>query len=62
MGVIELVYRGAHATGLMLVSPPFVVFAPRAMFAASALAIPIFGIIGAMLTMYAERRDLTPSL
>jgi MFS family permease len=55
MGVIELVYRGAHATGLMLVSPLFVVVAPRAMFAASAVAIPIFGIIGAMVARYAER-------
>jgi MFS family permease len=64
MGVIELVYRGAHATGLMLVSPLFVVIAPRAMFAASAVAIPIVGIIGAVLAGYAERRtiaDLTHS-
>ena len=56
MGVIELVYRGAHATGLMLVSPLFVVVAPRTMFAASAVAIPIFGIIGAIVARYAERR------
>ena len=58
MGMIELIYRGAHATGLMLVSPLFVVVAPRTMFAASAVAIPIFGIIGAMLAGYAERRTM----
>jgi MFS family permease len=56
MGVISLVYRGAHATGLMLVSPLFVVVAPRAMFAAGALAIPLFGILGAALTVYADKR------
>ena len=55
MGVIELVYRGAHATGLMLIAPLFVIVAPRAMFAASAVAIPMFGIIGAVLTMWVER-------
>jgi hypothetical protein len=55
MGVISLVYRGAHATGLLLVSPLFVVVAPRAMFAASAVVIPLFGVVGAMLA------DLTPN-
>jgi MFS family permease len=65
MGVISLVYRGAHATGLMFISPLFVVVAPRAMFAASAVAIPLFGIIGAILARHAEKRaavaDPTPS-
>jgi hypothetical protein len=56
MGVVSLVYRGAHATGLMLISPLFVVVAPRTMFAASAIAIPLFGILGAALAVYAERR------
>jgi len=56
MGVISLVYRGAHATGLILVSPLFVMIAPSAMFAASAVAIPLFGIIGTAFTVYAERR------
>jgi MFS family permease len=56
MGVISLVYRGAHATGLILVSPLFVVVAPRAMFAASAIVIPLFGIIGAVLAHYSEKR------
>ncbi len=56
MGLISLVYRGAHATGLILVSPLFVVVAPRAMFAASAIVIPSFGIIGAVLAFHAEKR------
>jgi MFS family permease len=56
MGVISLVYRGAHATGLMLVSPLFVVVAPRAMFAASAIVIPLFGVVGAALAHHAEKR------
>jgi len=56
MGVISLVYRGAHATGLLLISPLFVVVAPRTMFAASAVAIPLFGIAGAALTLYVEKR------
>jgi len=58
MGVIELVYRGAHATGLMLVSPLFAIVAPRVMFAASAIAIPWLGVIGAAATMYMERRGI----
>ncbi len=57
MGVISLVYRGAHATGLMLVSPLFVLVAPRAMFAASAVTIPLFGLVGAALAAYADRRS-----
>jgi MFS family permease len=54
MGVISLVYRGAHATGLLLISPLFVVIAPRAMFAAAAVVIPLFGVVGAFLA------DLSP--
>jgi hypothetical protein len=56
MGVISLVYRGAHATGLMLISPLFVIVAPRAMFAASAVVIPLFGFLGAAVAHHAEKR------
>ncbi len=56
MGVISLVYRGAHATGLLLVSPLFVVVAPRTMFAASSVLIPLFGIIGATMASHTEKR------
>ena len=56
MGVISLVYRGGHATGLILVSPLFAVFAPRAIFAGAAFAIPILGIVGTILASLAEKR------
>jgi MFS family permease len=46
MGLIALVSRGAHATGLLLVSPLFAIFSPKAMFAAAALAIPIVALTG----------------
>ncbi len=56
MGVISLVHRGAHATGLILVSPLFAIFAPPAIFAASALAIPAFAIGAVALAAAGERR------
>jgi hypothetical protein len=56
MGVISLVHRGAHATGLLLISPLFAVFAPRAIFAGAALAIPAVGTIGAALAYFGEKR------
>ncbi len=56
MGVISLVHRGAHATGLLMISPLFAVFAPRAIFAGAACAIPAVGIIGAALACFAEKR------
>jgi MFS family permease len=56
MGVISLVHRGAHATGLLLISPLFAVFAPRAIFAGAALAIPAVGTIGAARAYFAEKR------
>ena len=40
-GLISLVHRGAHATGLLLVSPLFAVLAARTMFAGAALAMPL---------------------
>ena len=56
MGVISLVHRGAHATGLLLISPLFAVFAPRGIFAGAALAIPAVGTIGAALAYFGEKR------
>ena len=56
MGVISLVHRGAHATGLLLISPLFAVFAPRAIFAGAALAIPAVGTIGATLAYLGQKR------
>ncbi len=64
MGVISLIYRGGHATGLMLISPLFAVFAPRAIFAGAAIAIPAAGIIGVTLAYVGEnrRRDMEAEL
>ena len=39
-GLVSLVHRGAHATGLLLVSPLFAVIAAQSVFAAAAVAIP----------------------
>jgi MFS family permease len=46
-GLISLVHRGAHATGLILVAPLFAIAAPRSVFAAAALAIPLVGLTAA---------------
>jgi Transmembrane secretion effector len=46
-GLISLVHRGAHATGLLFVAPLFAVIAPRTVFAAAALALPLVGLAGA---------------
>lgn len=45
LGVVSLTHRGAHATGLMLVSPLFAFVAARIVFGASAIAVPIVGLI-----------------
>jgi hypothetical protein len=46
-GLISLVHRGAHATGLLFVAPLFAIVAPRTVFAAAALALPLVGLAGA---------------
>jgi Transmembrane secretion effector len=43
-GLVSLVHRGAHATGLLLVSPLFAVVATRSVFVGAALAIPLVGL------------------
>jgi Transmembrane secretion effector len=43
-GLVSLVHRGAHATGLLLVSPFFAVAATRSVFLAAAVAIPLVGL------------------
>jgi hypothetical protein len=47
LGLISLVHRGAHATGLLLVAPLFAVLAPQAVFAGAAVALAFVGIAGA---------------
>jgi len=44
LGVISLTHRGAHASGLILVSPFFAFVAARAVFGAAALAVPLVGL------------------
>jgi hypothetical protein len=48
LGLISLTHRGAHATGLLLVSTLFAVVAAPAVFAAAAFAIPAVGVAGAI--------------
>jgi hypothetical protein len=56
MGLISLTHRGAHATGLLFVSPLFAIVAPRTVFAAAALALPLLGLAGAAVGAAASRR------
>jgi MFS family permease len=57
LGVISLTHRGAHATGLLLVSPLFAFVPARAVFGAAALAVPLVGLIGlAGATVVTRRR------
>ncbi len=49
LGLISLVHRGAHATGLLLVSPLFAILPARDVFAAAAIAVPIVGFVGVVL-------------
>ena len=44
LGLIALTHRGAHATGLLLVSPLFAFVATGTVFAAAAVALPLVGI------------------
>jgi MFS family permease len=55
-GLIALVHRGAHATGLLLVSPLFAVTPAPEVFAAAAVAIPLTGIAGLLVSRAAEAR------
>ena len=57
MGLISLVHRGAHATGLIFVSPLFAFFPPRPIFVAAALAAPLVGIGGAVVALVLSRRE-----
>jgi MFS family permease len=45
-GLISLVHRGAHATGLLFVAPLFAVTQPEEVFAVAAIAIPLTGLVG----------------
>jgi hypothetical protein len=45
LGVISLTHRGAHATGLMLVSPLFLLASAPAVFGGAAVAVPLVGLV-----------------
>jgi MFS transporter, DHA3 family, macrolide efflux protein len=45
VGLISLVHRGAHATGLIFIGPLFAVFAVSTVFAGAALALPLVGLL-----------------
>jgi hypothetical protein len=49
-GLISLVHRGAHATGLLFIAPLFAVTAPQDVFAVAAIAIPLTGLAGLALS------------
>lgn len=51
VGLISLTHRGAHATGLLLVSPLFAFVAPRAVFLGAAFALPLVGCVGAVFSI-----------
>ncbi len=44
LGVISLTHRGAHATGLLLISPLFLVAAAPTVFGGAAIAVPLVGL------------------
>lgn len=58
LGLISLTHRGAHATGLILVSPLFAFVAARAVFGAAAVAVPLVGLV-ALATASATRGRAT---
>jgi MFS transporter, DHA3 family, macrolide efflux protein len=58
LGLISLTHRGAHATGLILVSPLFAFVAARAVFGGAALAVPLVGLV-ALATAGATRGRAT---
>jgi MFS family permease len=55
MGLISLVHRGAHATGLMIVAPLFAVVAPRSVFAGAAIALAVVGLSGSAVAVRGRR-------
>ncbi len=60
LGVISFTHRGAHATGLLFVSPLFAFVGARAVFGASAIAVPLVGL--AALAIATRRAAAAPAL
>ena len=62
VGLISLVHRGAHATGLLLMGPLFAVLATRSVFVAAAIALPLVGVAGLVsLRTVPARGDAAPA-
>lgn len=59
LGVISLTHRGAHATGLLLISPLFAFVGARIVVGASALAVPLVGLVALAAAAVATRRRAT---
>jgi hypothetical protein len=60
LGVISLTHRGAHATGLMLVSPLFLIASAPAVFGGAAIAVPLIGLSCLAVATRAHVRRRTP--
>ena len=56
VGLISLVHRGAHATGLILVAPLFAVVATRTVFWGAAVSLPLLGLLSLAAAAAAPRR------
>jgi DHA3 family macrolide efflux protein-like MFS transporter len=61
LGLISLTHRGAHATGLILVSPLFAFVAARAVFGAAAFAVPLVGLVALATANAARARGMRRS-
>lgn len=61
LGVVSVVHRGAHATGLLLVAPLFAVVEPELVFAGAALALPAAGIACAAWALATTRAGGAPA-
>ena len=56
VGLISLVHRGAHATGLIFIAPLFAVVAPQDVFAGAAIGLALVGVAGTVAALIATRR------
>jgi len=56
VGLISLVHRGSHATGLLLMGPLFAVAATQTVFWAAALSLPLVGLVSLAATAAARAR------
>ena len=56
VGLISLVHRGGHATGLLLMGPLFAVAATQTVFWAAAISLPLVGLVSLAATAGARAR------